>query len=379
MKKIITFLAAAILAVPAFSEAGKITLTDKSGKEKTFNTISDALKAAKNESRIVLPKGTYNEVLYYNGTASITISGDTDAAFGSDVIIAIDNNSDMKKISAASNALKGRCVFEFEGSGNLTLENLTIKNTFDRANSTGKGTQAEALGFDSTGNLAAYNCSFLSHQDTLRTTGKAWFYKCYIEGDTDFIWMERDGKVALYEECEIKSIYDENLSNHTSYICAPRMEMMPVISKGIVILNSNITCDENQKTYLARTPWKEGYYNQVAYIGCKLSGISSEVWYKEPLMSKKTPRVVLGWKMDKKTAESMGLNPEGRNDVMKDELAENEYNGRNAILNRVVSVSKSAFKKDGKIWDTASLALKNGWNVSEDSSSALHNFVYSEK
>ena len=91
--------------------------------------------------------------------------------------------------------------------------------------STATETQAEAIGFDSTGTLSAYNCSFKSHQDTIRTSSKCWFYKCYVEGDVDFIWSERTGRVALFENCKIKSIYDSNTSYHQSFICAPRMDV----------------------------------------------------------------------------------------------------------------------------------------------------------
>lgn len=370
MKKISSVVMMALLAFGLTAESGKITLTDKKGKEKTFETISEALKAAKGsaEYKITLPKGTYEEALYYNGDAKITISGDTDAKFGSDVIIAVENNGDILKCKGSDKAIKNRCAFEFEGTGNLILENLTVHNTFRRGSREGKNTQAEALGFDSTGNLAAYNCSFKSYQDTIRTTGKSWFYGCYIEGDVDFLWMERTGKVALYENCEIRSLYDSKAGNHSTYICAPRADMAGLISKGIVIFNSNITTDEGQKTYLARTPWKEGFYNQVAYINTKGQGIADDVWYKTQIPVKNTPKTVIGWKMDKATAENLGLSLDGRDDIVDEETVLKEYSGRNVILNKQVSTS-GVYKKDGKVWDVSAIVNKLGWNVTEDTSS----------
>lgn len=369
MKKIIAIAAFAALISSAFA-VDKITLTDKKGKEKTFDTVSAALKAAKGGSKITLPKGVYEECLYYSGSGDITISGDTDSQYGSDVVIRFANNGGLLKNKSSDNkAIKNRCLFEVEGSVNLTLENLTLENSAQRGRDGTKDTQAEALGWDSTGNIAAYNCSFKSHQDTMRTIGKAWFYRCYIEGDVDFIWMERTGKVALYEECEIKSVFDENASNHNAYVCAPRMEMLPTATKGIVILNSKISSAEGNKTYLARTPWKEGYYNQVAYIGCSFEGIDDDVWYKEPIAVKKAERTTVGWKMDKASAENLGLSLEGRNDIVSDEVVSKEYNGRKAILNRTISVSKATYKKEGKIWDTDALATSHNWTVSPDNSS----------
>ncbi|MBQ3253361.1 MAG: hypothetical protein IJA65_02305 [Acholeplasmatales bacterium] len=106
--------------------------------------------------------------------------------------------------------------------------------------------QAEVLGTDTTGNTAAYNCSFKSHQDTIRTAGKAWFYNCYVEGDVDFLWMESGGKVALYEECEIVSVYDDAASTHNTYITAPRMAESVKVGKGLVIYNSVVRESEQQ-------------------------------------------------------------------------------------------------------------------------------------
>ena len=369
MKRILAFSVAAAFSLAAFAE-GKVTLTDKKGKQSAFDTVSEALAAVKGGGsfRISVPRGTYAEALYYSGSADITISGETDSEFGADVVIALDNSGNILRHKKGDKAIKNRCLFEFEGTGSLTLENLTLHNTYERT-AGAKDTQAEALGFDSTGRLAAYNCSFKSHQDTLRTSGKAWFYKCYIEGDVDFLWMERDGQVALYEECEIRSVFDENASNHRAYVCAPRMEALPTAWKGLVILNSKISSAEGNSTYLARTPWKDGYYNQVSYIGCEFEGIDGEVWYKEPIAVKKALRTVVGWKMDRKSAENLGLSVGGRDDVLDDDTAKKEFAGRNSILNRSVKVSKGQYKKAGKVWDTASLAKSNGWSVSDDPSS----------
>ncbi|MBQ7159722.1 MAG: hypothetical protein IJS09_09945, partial [Treponema sp.] len=169
----------------------KVTLIDASGKWKTFDTIQAAVNACSGTASytIKLPKRTYKEnYIHYNGAATVKISGATTTKYGADVII-IGHGENMGKE-------KGRELIEFEGSGNLILENLTLMSDWSRKDHAGD-VQAEVLGFDSTGTVAAYNCAFKSHQDTMRTTGKGWFYKCYVEGDTDFIWMESAGVVAL--------------------------------------------------------------------------------------------------------------------------------------------------------------------------------------
>ncbi|MDE6047956.1 MAG: InlB B-repeat-containing protein, partial [Anaeroplasmataceae bacterium] len=169
---------------------------------------------------ITLGKGTYNENgLMYKGSATIRISGSTDAKYGSDVIIK-GHGSKMPGESGSDS--KTRCLISIQGTANIILENLTLESDWSRADHS-KDVQAEVLGTDSTGYTAAYNCGFKSHQDTLRTIGKAWFYGCYIEGDVDFIWMEAGGKVALYENCEIVSLWDANASTHNTYLTAPKM------------------------------------------------------------------------------------------------------------------------------------------------------------
>ena len=376
MKKII---AAGLVALSLFTVtakgAPKVSLSGPNVKAKEYTSIQaalDAIGAQKGDFTITLPTGTYEEVLYYKGAANITLSGNTKRAHGADVIIAKDNNGDLLRNKKASSAQKNRCLFEFEGTGNLTLENVTLHNTFDRTASKGSNTQAETVGFDSTGNLAAYNCTFKSHQDTLRTTGKAWFYKCYIEGDTDFLWMEASGKVALYEACEIVSVYDAGASNHTSYICAPRMEKGNAAAKGLVIFNSTVSSQKGQATYLARTPWTSGYYNQVAFVGNKASDLNASVWSGNPLLAEGIPRTIIGWKLDAKTAQSMGIKTAGRDDVLSDADVAKEFNGRHAILNRFYDMASLKYKKDTETyWDVDALVKSRGWTVSADSSKAL--------
>ena len=357
-------------------DVSEITLSGTGIKTAPYPTIQSALNAIgekKGSFKIVLPRGTYEEALYYNGDADITLSGCTSTKYGDDVKIAVANTGDILLLSEYTTGQKARCVFEFEGKGNLTLENITFQNTFERGSVSGSNTQAETIGFDSEGTLAAYNCAFKSTQDTLRMTGKSWFYKCYVEGDTDFIWMEASGKVALFEECEIVSIYDEKHTDPTTYIGAPRMEKGNSAFKGLVIFNSSIACEEGEKTFLARTPWNSGYYNQVAFINDVFSGkIEDSVWKGTPLSAEGIEQNIIGWKMDNATATALGLSSEERADVLSDEDAANEFGGRDAILNRYYDLSTLKYKKDlDDYWNVKKLASLHGWLVSKDLSKAL--------
>ncbi len=358
-------------AVFAASAAPKVTITGSDAKSAEFDTIQAAIDSVKDggEYTISLPKGEYKEVLYYNGPATIRLSGQSSEKYGKDVVIYEANDGDICLNKRAEGAQKKRCVIEFEGTGNLILENLTVKNTFERGSVKGSNTQAEALGYDGSGYVAAYNCSFLSHQDTLRTTGKTWFYKCYVEGDTDFIWMEVSGKVALFEECEINAVYDEKHSTKVAYVGAPRMAIGPVAGKGLVIFNSTIITDDRQQTYFGRTPWRTGYFNQIAYVNTKAGKIEKSVWLEKPLTAPGVPQNIIGWKMDAKTAKSLGVDTKDRADIISAADVKNEFNGRDAIVNRNFDLLSNKYRKDTDFdWDLNALAEKSGWKVSKDKS-----------
>lgn len=78
----------------------------------------------------------------------------------------------------------------------------------------------------------------------MRTTGKAWFYKCYIEGDVDFLWMEEAGSVALYENCRLRAVKDRIAADGScnAYFTAPRVSVADEKSyyKGLVVINNVI-------------------------------------------------------------------------------------------------------------------------------------------
>ena len=334
-----------------------------------YDTIQAALDAISPSSTdtftITLKKGTYKEnYLHYNGSATVKIKGDTTAEYGADVIIT-GRGTNMGKE-------KGRELLEVEGSGNLILENITLLSDYSRKDVNGDA-QAEVLGFDSTGTVAAYNCSFKSHQDTMRTTGKGWFYKCHVEGDTDFIWMESTGIVALYEECEIVSVYDEYASTHASYILAPRANVADSLGKGAVIYNSTVTLN-NEDNYLFRNPWSTNndYYNQGAFVDVAFTGDKTlNVELAKSLAMGTDDQQYIGWKVDSTIAAAY---PDKLSSIgtLSENVKSNEYSGRRAILNRNYSIKTSAFSKDVENhWDIDEFITSQGWNVSTDSSKEL--------
>ena len=340
---------------------------------KTYATVAAALAAVPADSTetfvINLPVGTYEENgLQYEGSATIHIKGNTRALYGSNVVIK-GHGSDMTQE-------KSRNLISIRGTGNIILENLTLESDWTRTMAGSNNAQAEVLGTDTKGNTVAYNCGFKSHQDTIRTAGKAWFYGCYVEGDVDFLWMEQAGSVALYENCEIVSVrdHDETSTATSTYFAAPRMAKVKKVGKGLVIYNS--VCKESddarksgQSTYMARNPWSgsSDYYNQVAYINVDISDIESKIWYNDPTATE-FPKTAVGYKMDQATADRLGY--AGNGDILSAEDVEKEFSGREAIINRVYNTGKLKYEKDQNYWDINALIAAQGWKVEADTSSA---------
>ena len=124
------------------------------------------------------------------------------------------------------------------------------------------------------------------------------------------------------------------------------MQIGPTAGKGLVIYNSKLITDPRQKTYLGRTPWRAGYYNQIAYINTKADGIEKEIWLEQPLTAPGVPQNIIGWKMDSKTAKGLKLNTKNRADIIPEADVKNEFNGRNAIVNRYFDILSNKYRKD---------------------------------
>ncbi|WP_294428507.1 Ig-like domain-containing protein [uncultured Treponema sp.] len=336
-----------------------IELNDGDDINAAWSKIGDSGKY-----EIRLAKGTYSVAegtqLSYKGAANIKISGETTTEYGADVIITGKgaDQSDSKK----------RCLMEIQGTGNLVLENVAFKSTYKYV-AGASNTQCEVLGFDSTGTVAANNCSFLSHQDTVRTVSKSWFYHCYIEGDVDFMWCEAASLVALYENCKIKVVGDER---QEGYVAAPRCNLTNKVWKGLVVYDSTLEVADGVDAYLFRNPWSVNstIYNNAAFVNVTINGTLNEKLAKSSANGLADQQYV-GWKVDS-TIGNAYASKDSTIGVLSDTTKANEYSGRKAILNRYYDVANSKFVKDVEAnWDIASVISANKWSVANDSSKEL--------
>jgi|GEM_PF-3066327 len=353
------------------------------GKDKNFSKIQSAFDYLADKSgdwTLEIDKGYYNERLSFaNKNVNVTMIGvgETEGDLGANTVIYWKNNNG--KDGSTTNdgwnpASRTRTAFLYEG-GNLTIKHLTFANTISRTAVGKDGTQAEAFYYDATGYLVAYDSSFKSHQDTLllgNSGGRGWFYKCYIEGDTDFIWGYPD--TVLFEECQIRCLYDyaPAVTNHTSYIFASRSIHTANANKGLVLFNSSITVDNGVTAYYGRN---SGSDTQAAVVFNKFSTIDKALWYAGSTKYDEDVEGVcsVGYKDYGNTYSNGSVidtssRKEGCYGLSK-EVAEREFCGRNAILNRGWDATNRVYKACTTQWDLS--ALETEFGASEDASKKM--------
>ena len=323
---------------------------------------------------ISVASGTYEEMLFYTGSASITIEGTGTAQYGTDVLITYSNSDNSKAMEelAKSHGVTGgytRGATRFDGKCNLVLKNVTIQNSYSRSANDGSGTQAEALVFSSTGNLIAYNSCFLSHQDTLylgNKGGRMWFYKDYIAGDVDFIWGYMD--VALFEECSIYCRGDEATK---AYIFASRSMDTDAVNKGIVVYNCDIEVADGVTMWYGRN---SGSDTTAAILNNTITGLgtlNANLYQSAPLsyVEDVAGDLALGYKDYNNTMNGTLVDTSSRltrTGALSERVAKREYNGRYAILNRGYNTTDEQYETASTIWDIS--AYEEEFGATEDTS-----------
>ncbi|MDR0785462.1 MAG: Ig-like domain-containing protein [Treponema sp.] len=355
-------------AAPAISAGTPITVDGSQTSTADFRTVYGALKAIASQSGDVVVNvapGTYTELVHYVGSANVTINGTGSGEYGSDVVIQWTNSERMNTGTHA------RASFYFSGA-NLVLKNLTLKNASARASGYDPG-QAEAVYFaNGTGRtFAAFNCSFLSHQDTIQTTGRNWFYKCYIEGDTDYIWGTAEA--CLVEESQLVSVNDANKTNSKDavlFVARTATKAATSVPKGYVLFNSKVKTQNGMTTYFGRNAGAGDFYDQVAIVDTEFTNegsgrIGAALWASSTYDFLAGFPQHVGAKYHNVTVKDGTFDASGAaaNVVPITDYAL-EYNGRRAILNRVYRTAPGAYEPASSAWDVT--ALEAAFNASPD-------------
>jgi pectin methylesterase-like acyl-CoA thioesterase len=225
--------------------------------------------------------GFYPEALYLRDKNNVRIVGESRDG----TVVRFDNYEGL------NSGTNGRALFLIQAADMVSVENMTIFNSHQRA-ATSTGNQAEALYFGSdTGRFVAKNAAFISEQDTLQLRGYSWFYNSLIAGNVDFIWGS--ARVGLFENSEIRSLGDSQgggSSNSGGYIVQARITSNAY--PGFVFLNSKLTraagplgnTIANAKTYLARSGYSSSSTNfdSFAFINCAMDAHIAPVgWFTE--------------------------------------------------------------------------------------------------
>ena len=224
-----------------------------------FTSIQKALDACKifPDQRITihLKNGIYNEkVTVLSGNTQISIIGES----VDKTIITYGDYFD--KISRGRNSTFFTATLKVDAS-DFVLENMTVENS--------AGPVGQALALHVEGDRCVFrNCRFLGNQDTVYAAGKysrQYFYNCYIEGTTDFIFGEA---TVVFEQCSLHCKANSFLT------AASTAEGKPF---GFVFLNCKITAASGiDKVFLGR-PWRS--FAKVAFLNCEMgSFILSEGW-----------------------------------------------------------------------------------------------------
>lgn len=147
------------------------------------------------------------------------------------------------------------------GGSDIVLENLTIMNAAEPL--------GQAVAVHVEGDRVIFNqCRLIGNQDTYyggRANCRQFFYNCYIEGTTDYIFGP---STAWFEKCTIHS-------KRNSYITAASTPENQTY--GFIFNNCKLTVAEGvDKMYLGR-PWRG--YAMTLFRNCELpEGIHPEGW-----------------------------------------------------------------------------------------------------
>jgi pectin methylesterase-like acyl-CoA thioesterase len=350
--------------------AANVTVDGSQSSTANFRTLQGALGgvaaslSAATALTINVAAGTYNELVHYTGpgaTQTLTIVGPAGNNRGDNCIVQYSNGNMINGSTST------RASAYFSGT-NLVLQNITLKNTGARS----VVSQAESLYFASGSGftLAAFNSSFSSNQDTIQTSGRSWFYNCYVEGNVDFIWGT--GDAALFENCSLRFINDlgGGAASYGLFVARTGATIAAgangTVPKGYVLLNSTVSVDANVTAYFGRDAGTGAFYDQAALINVVFSGagmIGAGIWNVTTAPLSLGDSSYVGWK----SAACSGLNLATLTTDPKTSATiagqATEYDTRDHILNRVVTVTAgvpSGFQAAATTWDLSSLATAWG-------------------
>ncbi len=348
--------------------AGNVTVDGSQTSTANFRTIQGALGAISgslptaSSVTINVAAGTYRELIHYTGPGAatpltVTIAGPAGNTRGDNCVVQYTNGNGL------NGSTQGRPSTYLSGA-NFVLQNITLKNSAVRATLA----QAEALYFASGAGftLAAYNSSFFSNQDTIQTSGRSWFYKCFVEGNVDFIWGT--GDAALFESSSLHFLNEApgTAASYNLFVARTGTTIAAgasgTVGKGYVLLNSTVSVDAMVTAFFGRDAGVGAFYDQAALINVAFSGagaLGAGLWNVTTAPLSLGDSSYVGWKSSAVTGLNVAtLTTDAKTSATVAAQA-NEYDTRDHILNRVVTVTTgtpSGFQAATTTWNVSTLA-----------------------
>ena len=228
-----------------------------------FRNISEAVEVCRAfmdyHKVIYVKKGIYKEKLVVpSWLTNIEICGES----VDETIITYDDHANIRLPETGLGMGTFRTYTVKVQGNDITFKNITIENNAERLG------QAVALHTEGD-RLRFINCRLLGNQDTVYTgvaMTRIYFYQCYIEGTTDFIFGP---STAWFEQCHIHSKIN-------SYVTAASTPAD--VEYGYVFNRCRLTADEGvDRVYLGR-PWRP--YAYTLFMHCELGAhITPEGWH----------------------------------------------------------------------------------------------------
>ncbi|GAA0290652.1 PelA/Pel-15E family pectate lyase [Gracilibacillus halotolerans] len=213
-----------------------------------FDTVQAAIDAIPEQSEdrieVFIKNGIYEEVVTIPADKpNVHLIGED----SEDTIIRYDNYAGKDNGVGGTLGTSGSATAFFR-SNDVTIESLTIENSFDESIET-EGKQAVAV-YAAGERMVFNNVRLLGNQDTLFAhSGTQYYYDSYIEGDVDFIF---GGASAVFENCTIHSV-DRGSDTNNGYITAASTQQDQY---GFLILRSELTSDAKEGTVYLGRPWQ---------------------------------------------------------------------------------------------------------------------------
>ena len=243
----------------AFFPTRLIVAQDGTGDFKTIQEAFNAIENNREKRTIVYVKeGVYKEKLFLDSNKR-NVQLLSDDKFKT--IIAYDDHTG--KVAQNGDTINTRTSWTFlNKSDNFLAYNITFRNDAGF-------TAGQAVAVESDGDRATFmDCRFIGNQDVLflnNEKSRQYFWKCYIEGTTDFIF---GSATAWFDSCEIYS----KKNSHVTAASTPQNKEW-----GFVFNACKLTGDTFLHNVSLGRPWRP--YAAVVYMNCYIGPhIKPEGW-----------------------------------------------------------------------------------------------------